>query len=352
MTNPWSASREQLKAALDYRETARNNSQLDRALESASRAIEGEFHRRFYPEVDTRYFDWPNRQHARPWRLWLGDNELISVTTLTAGGTALTEGSDFLLRRSDGKDTPPYTHVEINLAGSASFAAGDSHQRAIAITGLFGYRNDEAAAGALEAAVASAGTTTVDVTDSSAVGVGTLLRVDTERTIVTRRSLLDTGQNTGGVLTASAANTTVPVADGTGFAVDEVILVDAERMLVVDIAGNNLIVRRQWDGTVLAAHSSGVDVYAPRRLTVVRGALGTAAATHDDAAAVFRHVPPGPITAYCLALAINQVLQESAGYARTVGSAENEREAAGRGLRSARSEAWTAYARKFRMAAV
>jgi hypothetical protein len=40
------------------------------------------------------------------------------------------------------------------------------------MTGLFGYRNDEEPAGALENAVASTSTTSIDVTDSAAIGVG------------------------------------------------------------------------------------------------------------------------------------------------------------------------------------
>lgn len=351
MTIAWYATREQLQRALDYQETARNAAQLDRALESATRSIRGEFHRDFTPQLDTRNFDWPPTTPARPWRLWLGDNDLISVTTLTSGGTALTEGTDFLLRRMDGKDQPPYTHVEINLSGSASFDAGDTHQRAIVIFGWFAHSDDQAPAGAL-AEQLDASETTVDVTDSSTIGVGSLLKVDDERMIVTGRRSLDTGQTLGSDLAGQANADTVTVADGTGYAVDETILVDGERMLIVDIAGNTLIVRRAFGGTPLAAHTSGATIFARRRLTVVRGAVGTTAASHNSGTAVTRHEPPAPINAYALALAINQVEQESAGYARTVGSAENEREAAGRGLRSARAQAWTAYARKARKEAV
>jgi hypothetical protein len=339
MASVWYASREQLKSALDIAETARNNTQVDRALESASRAVEGDLHRRFYPLTATRTFDWPNRSYSRPWRLWLDQHELISVTTLTAGGVVIAPG-DFLLRPDDG---PPFTHIELDLSSRASFAAGSTHQRAISINGVFGHSADEAPAGALEAAVADTTGTTVDVTDSATTGVGTILRCETERMIVTGRGMLDTGQNLQAALTASHADTALTAQDGTGYTVGEVLLLDAERMLLVDIAG---------DRSVLGAHSIGADIYAPRRLTVQRGALGTAATTHPDTTALTRHIPPGPIVVYTLALAINTVLQETAGYARTIGSAENEQEAAGRGLRSARAEAWKTYARKARMRAV
>jgi hypothetical protein len=85
----WYCTREDVKSSLDSKESARNNGQVDRAIESASRAVEGLTHRRFYPETDTRYFDWPNAQYARPWRLWLDQHELVSVATLSSGGTTI-----------------------------------------------------------------------------------------------------------------------------------------------------------------------------------------------------------------------------------------------------------------------
>src|SRR3546814_20587325 len=76
------------------------------------------------------------------------------------------------------------------------------------------------------------------------------------------------------------------VTDGTLFFVGELILIDSERMRIVDITGNNLTVVRAYDGSTLAAPSLGADVYVYRSLTVERGALGTTAATHLDAASV------------------------------------------------------------------
>lgn len=343
----WYTTRETVKGALDSAETARNNSQVDRAIAAATGTIEGRLHRRFYPELGTRYFDWPNARGVRPWRLWLNQHELISATSITSGGVAISAG-DYLLRPDDG---PPYTHVEINLASSAAFAAGSTHQRAIAIAGLWGHRSDEEPAGGLAEAL-DASETAVDVTDSAAVGVGHILRVGSERMIVTGKSMLDTGQNLGGTLASNKADVTVPVTTGSSYAVDEIILVDAERMLIVDIAGNNLIVKRAWDGSVLAAHTAGADIYAPRTLTVTRGDLGTTAATHDIGAAVVRHAPPPVIVRLATALAIDTIHQESSGYARTVGAAEAQREASGRALRALWDEAYTAYGRKARIRAV
>lgn len=343
----WYTTREDVKSAPDFAETARNNGQVDRAIESASRAIEGRLHRRFYPWTGTRTFDWPNDQNAKPWRLWLNQHDIISTTTVVAGGTTI-DAADYFLRPDDG---PPYTHIEIDQASSAAFASGDTHQRSISITGVFGHSADEDPAGALAEAL-DASETGVDVTDSATIGVGSIIRVEDERMIVTGKSMLDTGQNTGGALTAAVSNTTVPVTTGSAYTVGETILVDAERMLIVDIAGNNLVVKRAWDGSTLAAHNSGADIYAPRTLTVTRGALGTTAAAHDTASAVTVHVVPGTVAELCVAVAIDTLLQRSAGYARTVGAGDNVREASGRGLRQMWADAITAYGRKGRVRAV
>lgn len=280
-------SREQVKRALDIAEVARNHAQVDRAIEAGADSIDGGtdrigglMRRRFYPEVRTLSFDWP-RPYVRPWRIWLDQYELISVTTLTAGGTTIASG-DIRLYPTGG---PPFSRLEVSLGSSATLQAGDTHQQAISLTALYGYSDNQAVAGALAEAL-DATETAVNVTDSQAIGVGTLIKVDDERMLVTDKAMLDTGQTLGGALTAQANNVTVAVTDGTAYSIDEILLIDSERMLIVDIAGNSLTVKRAWDGTVLAAHSAGAAIFAPRTLTVTRGAVGTTAATHADTTAI------------------------------------------------------------------
>lgn len=344
----WYATRESVKSALDSAETARNNAQVDRAIESASRSVDNLCHRVFYPQTATRYFPWPDRRRSRPWRLWLDHDELISVTTVTAGGVVIPSTDYFLEPANSG---PPYTHVEIDLASNAAFAAGSTHQRAIEIAGVFGYRADEVTAGDLAEAL-DASETGVDVTDSSVIGVGDLIRVDSERMLVTGKAMLNTGFTTGGALTASNADVTVAVGDPSVWRVDETILVDSERMLVTDISGNNLTLRRAWDGSVLAAHNSGAIMYAPRTLTVTRGALGTTAAIHSTAADIVRHDWPGLVRDLTIAESLNTLQQESSGYARTIRSGEGSADAGGVGLEDLRSRCYRAHGRKARKGAI
>jgi hypothetical protein len=315
---PWYASVEDVKAAPDWKESARNTAQIRRALESSSRNVEQLCHRVFYPEHDTRYWDWPVAGRTSTYRLWLDQHEVISLDTLVAGGVTIATG-DYLLEPVN--DGPPHDRIEINLGANAAFESGPvTFQRSIAGTGLYGYTNDTDPAGTLAAAVSSTTATTVDVTDSSqdtGVGIGNLLLIDSERLVVTNKTMISTGQTLGGSgLTSNKAAVTVPVSDGTAYALGETLLIDSERMLIVDIAGNNLTVIRAHDGTVLAAHSTGATVYAPRRLTVTRGALGTTAATHTISTVVYRHAFPGLVRELVLAETLVTVFQASSVYSQ------------------------------------
>jgi hypothetical protein len=348
-TEPWYCTRESVKSALDVKETARNNSQVDEVIASSSRSIDGMMHRKFYPLTATRKFDWPNTRNAPSYRLWLDEYELASATSILSGGVAITAGQYFLEPYNDG---PPYDRIDLNVSTVAAFNSGSTWQQSLVVVGQWaGCRIDEVPAGTVVEALD--GTETgVDVSNSAAVGVGSVIRVDDERMVVTGSSMLDTGQNTGNSLTAQNNDVTVQVSNGSGFSIDEVILVDSERMLIVDIAGNNLTVKRAWDGSVLAAHNTNVDIYAPRTLTVERGALGTTAATHSTSTAISLWTPPALIQELCVATSVVRLVQRRAGYARVVGSGDNQRESSGRGLKQIQDEAKVAHARQLRHMAV
>lgn len=352
MITPFYATREEIKAELDVKETSRSNSRIDRALADATDAVHGLTHREFYPVLATRGFDWPARPASTSWVLRLGHNEIISVTDLTSGGASI-DPADFLLRRADDLNEPPYTRIELSLAGPAAFGGGPTTQQAVSLTGLFGYRNDESPAGSLTEDLDAAETgVNVDAAASAAAGIGSLLRIDAERVIVTGRSMLDTGQTLGGDLTNQNNNIVLPVPSGTAFAAGEMILIDGERMLVDEIAGNTLLVRRAWDGSPIAPHTTGAVIYAPRALTVARGGLGTTAATHTSGSTVARWDAPGSVRQLCLAEALVDLMQGRSGYARTAGAGENEREVTGRGLKELRERVYVSHGRKARMRSV
>lgn len=345
-------TRETIKRALDINPTARTNRNIDRCIESSARRVDGLCHRTFYPYIATKYFDWPNYQRATPWRLWLDDTELISATSLVSGGVVIPSGNYNLESNRVG---PPYNRLEIDISTSSALSAGSTYQRSIAITGLWGYSNDEVTLGSTTEALDSVETSVdVDAYTSSEVGIGALLRIDSERMLVNSRTQLDTGQDLGGSgLTADKGNVTVPVADGTQLSIDEIILIDSERMLIVDIAGNNLTVIRAYDGSVLAAHAASADIYAARTLTVVRGAFGTTAATHSSGSTVQLWKAPASVQQLNTAEAIHEMEQEQTGWFRTMSASSNfggtaKRSATMDAILDMRDSVYQAYGRKAR----
>lgn len=345
----WYCTREDVRNAVDAKDSVQSRAQIDRAVEAASRSIEGQLKRKFYPLSATRYFDWPNRQYARPWRLWLNQHELVSVSALVVAGTTIS-ASDYFLRPDDG---PPYTRIEINLASKAAFAAGSTYQRAIALTGVFGHSAEEEAVGSLAANLGAAAASTASVTWTTArIGVGDILRIDSERVIVTERTMINTAFGLQAGLTASVADRTVSVTSGAAFAVDEVLLIGSERMRVTDIAGNTLTVERAYDGTTLAAHSNGASIYALTGVELSRGQLGTTAAAHNNGATIYRHLVPGLIKSLCVAESITLLQEEGSAYVRVAADGETAVEGAGQGLSVLRSDARATYGRRARMRAV
>jgi hypothetical protein len=338
----WYATREDVKSALDAKETARNNDAVDRALAAATPAVEGLLHRSFYPWTGTREFTFPQPGSAVSSKLWLDQNEVISLTSLVVAGDTVGP-SEYSLEPT--RYGPPYN--SINLINEA-YSYSSSPERAVAGTGVFGYRIDETPQGTLTAGVNSSATS-ITITADAKVGVGSLIRIDDERMVVTDRSWTDTTQVTSNSMDAKVSTVTVGVSNGSDFLAGETILVDAEKMLVVDVAGNNLVVKRAWDGSVLAAHTVAAVVYASRTLRVSRGVLGTTAASHSTAAQVHLFLYPALVRELAIAFAITYLQQEGAGWARTAGGGENEREVSGRGLNQIKQDAYAAHGRKARI---
>jgi hypothetical protein len=357
MGRVWYTTRESVQDAFDVKEAAHRSMQIDAAIASASDDIDGWLNRHKHglaPHDATRYFSWPGRDGGGATRLWLDENELVSVTSFTAGGTAIASGDYFLEPVNSG---PPYTYIELDLDSQASFSNSGTSQRALAIVGVWGINNDQKVAGTLTEAL-DASETAVDVSDGTLVGVGSVLTVESERMLVTGRSTLTTGQTLASDMTALNSDRTVDVASGAALKVGETILIDSERMKVVDIVGNNATVIRAYDGSVLAVHSTGATVYAYRTLTVERGALGTTAATHADATAITTWDVPALVGDLCKAAAIVRLEQEWSAYGARVYSDEAERDSsgtevvAGRGLTDLRKACARRYKRKFRKRAI
>jgi hypothetical protein len=308
---------EDVKGALDVPETSRSDAQILREIQGSSRGIEGDLLRYFYPSVSTQTFDWPDHQYSTPWRLWLDDRELTSVTQVLAAGVDITS---LVMLRPDqaplrGK---PFTRIEIDLSSNAAFQAGATFQRSISVTGTFGYCAADKPVGTITAFSDTVGTTGT-VSDSSQVGVGNIIRVDTERMNVTAKSMTATGQTLGNSTLAAQTNAnTVQVQSGAAVNAGETIQIDSEQMYIQAITGNNLTVIRAWNGTILAQHAGGTTIYAPRQITVERGVLGTTAATHAANATVNVHLVPPLIRDLCIAETLQTLTQTRRGYTQVI----------------------------------
>ncbi len=345
LTAPTLCTREQVQTALDVASTSRAAAQVDGCCQTGTAATADLLNRNFVPTVATRRYDWPPRIPSPAWRLWLEDDgngsELISLTSVTSGGVVVPPSSVLPGPTNFG---PPYCYLDIDLSTSAAWAAGTTWQQAIAVTGLWGYRDDTAPAGALAAAVSSTTAATIAVTDSGAAGVGDLVKVGAERMVVADKAMLTTAQTLQTPLAAAAAGTSVAVTTGTAYNPGEVILLDSERMLVTDVAGNTLTVRRAWDGTTLAAHT-GSTIYAARTWTVIRGHAGTTAATHAQADPITRHVPPALARELALAEALSSLLGRTSGWSRPAKTDTTKRAPTGSSVDDVRAKASAALGR-------
>jgi hypothetical protein len=318
---PCYATREEVARALDVKLASYQTQRIDRAIQSGANAVDGLCQRKFYFEDDTRSWDWPNYQYAYPWRVWFDKSELADVTVnvpVVVSGGVLIDPTTILWGDPNEPD-PPFTYLELSRASSSAFGNGPTPQREIVITGTYGYWTRTTEAGNLTASMA-ADDTFMMVSDGAVPGVGDVAIVGSERMIVTDSAFVDTTINPiSGATTASNADNTIEIPDGTAFSQDEVLLVDSEQMLVQFILGNKLIVKRAWSGSVLAIHSDP-QIWARRKMSVLRGQLGTTATTHSSDDLIRTSQPPSLVKDLNIGEAVVRLSGEPSGYAGQGGS--------------------------------
>lgn len=342
----WYTSREKVKAALDA-STAINDTLIDQHIEAASRMVDARLGRRFIPKTETRYYRW-SQFNGKGGVLYL-DEDLLSVSTngiTSQNGSVTLAATDYLLEPIN---QPPYRRIEIDASSTAStaeFAAGDTPQRAIAVTGSWGYDNDTVTAGTVASGLASDATATSMVcSNGSLVDVGDTLLIESEQVFVSERTFAALGSIlvNDASITLAINDQTITVDGSHGILAGEVIKLDSEEMKVLSVSGNNLSVIRAWNGTTLAAHADDTAVQINRTLTIQRGVNGTTAATHANSTAASRYRVPGDIEALCRAQAVHNYMQDQSGQTGVVGGAEsavNVRPVAVKGL-------WTAVERAY-----
>jgi hypothetical protein len=103
----------------------------------ASRMLDGACFRRFYPRVETRYFDHP-RYDVTVLKL---DDDLLEVTTFTTNNTGTSiSASDYFLMCGGVYGVLPYDRIALKRDGSQpNLLYSGTVQQANAVTGIWGY---------------------------------------------------------------------------------------------------------------------------------------------------------------------------------------------------------------------
>lgn len=349
MTRAVYSTRERVMRAADIRATAFVASEIDSALQSSSQAVDDLCRRGdairpgFAPWEGSITFDWPVANNNDPYRFYLNQHALLTADSAVSGGVDI---SAHLLPWPE--YGPPYTALDVDQGSGSllTFISGVG-QRSLTIAGVWGYSDAERTPSTwtLGATITDSATS---VTLNAPFGVGSIVRIGTERMIVVDRAWATSGQT--GSLTKSAAAQTLAVSDGTAFLAGEELLIDAERLLIRDIAGSNLIVARAQSGSALAEHTTAT-IYFSRMATVERGSLGTVAAAHNSGAVVALFDPPPLVEQLTVAYTLDQREQESSAYARTIGPAGSQ-QLAGSGIPDLERRVLAAYGRQLRHRAV
>ena len=374
VTTPAYCSREEAMGSVDFQDgiTTAIQGKVDRAVQSTARDIEAHLHRLFYPWDGTKFFDWPNYQSASPWELFLDRNDILCLTQFSSGGVNIPLDACFL-RPANKRPGFPWTKIELDRSSGSTFGGNSATpQNAIKPAGTWGFTADADPAGQLAAAVTSAGQAVITVSDASRMGIGDLLilgygRGDApfpddqlghagtiapylgERVLVSDRSAADTGlaQAGPGCQTGSSGDTVLTWSGEGAVHQGEILLLDQEQMLVQGVAGSVATVQRAFNGTQLQPHTSS-EIWAYRSLDLIRGFLGTTATTWANGTEFSKHRVPALVRDLAIAESSNRILQETSGYARTVGAADAAVPAPGVALADLWDEVTTAYGRKVR----
>jgi hypothetical protein len=154
---------------------------IEMLLKAASRYIDSQTSRHFYPLVQTRYFDVPSHK-ALDVRVLQLDDDLLEVITLVNGDGTTIPSTEYSVRP---RNQSPYTALRLNDNSTylwASNGSGSVHD-VIAVTGIWGYHNRYQLAWLLGSTLAEAldtSETGFDVTSGTSFAVGNLIKIENE----------------------------------------------------------------------------------------------------------------------------------------------------------------------------
>lgn len=204
---------------------------------TASRMIDGTTRRFFYPKIDTRDYDHPEREADTVLKV---DGDLLAVTTFTTNnGNTTVSASDYFLMTGTSYNLAPYDRIALKSDGTQpNLLYSGTIQKANQVIGTWGYHEDY---------------------DNAWL------------------DSLDAVADVGGI-NASVTSITVTDADGA----------DSNGVTPRFSAGQLLQIGSEW------LYASAVDT-TTNKLTVVRGVNGSTAAIHAQAVTIYVYRPEADI---------------------------------------------------------
>ena len=203
-------------------------------LEGASRYIDEQTARHFFPVVETRYYSVPNNS-GDDRRLWL-DDDLLEIIAITNGDSSSVAASSYNL---EPRNYSPRFAIRLKDSSSVGWEAdGDGNlEYVIAVNAIWGYHNEYA-----------------------------------RRAWVTGSTL-----NEGGQLTAS--DLTWTMTSVSAFAISQIVRIENELAIISSVSGSTIVVdTRGENGSTAATHDDGTAVTFWRPMSTIRDA--TLAITH------------------------------------------------------------------------
>lgn len=151
-------------------------------LEGASRFIDEQACRHFYPTIETRSFDLPGDRE-----LWF-DDDLLELTTLTNGDDTTIASSEYILQPTN--YYPKYA-LKLRQASSIVWLYDDdgNTEQVLDVLGFWGYHDQYSKrawhlGGTLGAAMADTTTLTLTMTAGHTLAAGNIIKIDSELLIV------------------------------------------------------------------------------------------------------------------------------------------------------------------------
>lgn len=336
----WYASLTEVKRAADIPASPLYDLKVSDVMSEATDAVESLCSRVFYPTLATRYFPWPQDRTQGPSLLRLGSSEAISLVSVVNGdGSTIGTSRLKLIKEGQVDDGPPYSAIQVD----GSFVTnGEFPDRSIAITALYGHQLNERSAAVTTTNLSGS---TVDISNASLIGVGSLIRIGDERLVVTQRGWKNTGNVTPVTVDDEESDDRFTLSIGSTLNVGEELFIGNERMLITEIIGNDVIVDRGAYGSVLSVHSGVTTVYVNRSLTVERAVLGTTSTDTLSGAGVQLFMFPPLVRQLCRAEALNIIQQDAASYGSRSGSNQGEMPMSIKGLQDLRETVRSKYAR-------